>query len=153
MLGCDVGRPSNDVFTFAYQDISLQANNSRKTHILRLNDVLHASIERGDMARAQWAWSILARCKEYDWKQDWRTALLLLSTKPGTTHLDHERKLNFLRKTMRHHPTEVSFLYNMLWAQFIFETQAESILQEIVLCLIGMGRFEAALDELDLYAP
>lgn len=102
---------TQDIFTFTFQDPSFHANSSRKAHILRLNDLLHVSIERGDMARARRAWSILARCKEYDWKRDWRTPLLLLKGDMSTSASKYERELSFLKKTMRHHPEEVGIPY------------------------------------------
>lgn len=100
-------RATQTEFAFAYQDRHLHTNSSRNIHIRKLNDILHLSIERNDIPRALRTWSILARCKEFDWRRDWRTAFLLLKSGPGSAQWPKERTTGFLRRTMRTYPEEV----------------------------------------------
>ncbi|KAH9899724.1 hypothetical protein C8Q73DRAFT_331910 [Cubamyces lactineus] len=117
---------------------SKQPKTTRKLHIRRVFDVLNLCIQRQDWPRARRAWAILARCKEVDWKQMWRTSLLLLG-ETGNQHdlgQSHEDRVSFLTVMMRQHPEE-----------------RESILKELVLHLIQLGMHRRALEELDLYLP
>src|ERR1700722_119049 len=77
---------------------------ARKVHIRRLYDVLRLCIERNDLPRARKAWDILIRCKEFDWKVMWQTAVHLLGS-----HSDDNRpeEHEFLRVVMLQCPSEV----------------------------------------------
>ncbi|EIW82065.1 hypothetical protein CONPUDRAFT_54664 [Coniophora puteana RWD-64-598 SS2] len=108
--------------------------NVRATHIRRLFDILHVSLQRGDSHRARHAWAILARCKEVDWKEKWRMSLRLLDS--GATLQSNSRKTEFLRTIMLQSPN-----------------QREHILSELVIHLINAGKYRDALDELELYLP
>ncbi|EJD01577.1 uncharacterized protein FOMMEDRAFT_30233 [Fomitiporia mediterranea MF3/22] len=109
---------------------------TRKVHIRRLNDILHLSLERGDLSRARRAWAILARCKEFDWRTKWRTGLQVLPSSLSSNQSQQQdmRSIDLLKKLMRFNSDE-----------------QESILQEIILHLADGGKFREALDELDLH--
>ncbi|KAI0335616.1 hypothetical protein GY45DRAFT_1240454 [Cubamyces sp. BRFM 1775] len=129
--------PGEQLFIFSSLD-SKQPKTARKLHIRRVFDVLNLCIQRRDWPRARRAWAILARCKEVDWKEMWRTSLLLLGETGNEDDLghSHEDRVSFLTVMMRQHPEE-----------------RESILKELVLHLIQLGMHRRALEELDLYLP
>ena len=81
-------------------------SSTRKLRIRQLNDVLHLSIQRGDLVRARRAWAVLIQCKEYNWKAMWKTGLLLASD-PENAVTGGEEKIEFLKKTMRQLPEQV----------------------------------------------
>ena len=84
---------------------------TRKVHIRRLNDILHLSLERGDLPRARRVWAILVRCKEFDWKSKWRIGLLLLSDPSSSHQSQHENgNIDYLKKLMRHYPDEAGLV-------------------------------------------
>jgi len=112
-----------------------KSSGTRKLHIRQLNDVLHLSIQRGDLIRARRAWTILLHCKEYNWKVMWKTGLLLASG-TGNANEGGKEDVQFLKKAMRQQPE-----------------QQEAILQELVLQLTAHDRFREAMDELQLYLP
>ncbi|EPQ59106.1 hypothetical protein GLOTRDRAFT_125416 [Gloeophyllum trabeum ATCC 11539] len=127
---------SRSEFLFASLN-SKSPDTSRKVHIRRLYDVMQLCIQRGDYGRARKAWAILARCKEIHWKAMWTTAvLLLMSDKDGHAQNEGARTIDFLRSMMLRYPEE-----------------KQTILRELVLRLIQAGRYNEALDELDLYLP
>ena len=78
---------------------------ARKTHICRLNDILHICILRNDLGRARRAWSILARCKEVNWKLMWKTGLALVG---GHDHDEDDERLEYLATMMLQHSDAVS---------------------------------------------
>jgi len=51
---------------------------SRKHHLRRLNDIVHLCLQRGDLVRAKAAFSVLARCREVEWTDMWRTAIAVV---------------------------------------------------------------------------
>ena len=79
---------------------------SRRVHLRRLYDILHLSIQRGDLHRARRAWAILVRCKEIDWRTSWMLALGLLDYSGHTTK-SNQTKIDYLRTTMLHSPEDV----------------------------------------------
>ena len=123
---------------------------ARKTHILRLNDMLNLFVERGDFKRARRVWAILIRCKEFDWRKKWRMALLLISDSTSYQRDDCTGKLDLLRKLMRQHPNEV-WLFSCGINFFTHILQQEAILQEIVLLLTKNCNFNEALEQLESY--
>ncbi|KAN0097420.1 hypothetical protein V8E55_001866 [Tylopilus felleus] len=106
---------------------------SRRVHLRRLYDVLHLSIQRGDLHRARRAWAILARCKEIDWRASWILATGLLD-RSGRRTESSQTKIDFLRTMMLHFPED-----------------REPILCELVHLYIVAGRHREALDELELF--
>jgi len=109
-------------------------NSARKVHIRRLYDVFQLCLHRNDFPRARRAWTILARCKEVDWKMMWTTGVLLLGENSGTQ--PNEKSVEFLSTMLRQYPDE-----------------RENILLELVLRLIHSEMYRKALDELELYLP
>lgn len=98
-------------FIYAFPDNEkFKPTSSRKTHILRLNDLLHLFIERGDLQRARRTWAILIRCKEFDWNTKWRTGLFLISDPKSSRQSEGQAKIDFLKKLMRRYPNEVKSL-------------------------------------------
>lgn len=81
-------------------------NSARKVHIRRLYDVFQLCLHRNDFPRARRAWTILARCKEVDWKMMWTTGVLLLGENSGTQ--PNEKSVEFLSTMLRQYPDEVS---------------------------------------------
>ncbi|KAJ6598851.1 hypothetical protein DFH09DRAFT_1243379 [Mycena vulgaris] len=106
---------------------------ARKVHIRRLYDILNVSIQRRDLARATRAWTILAHCKEVNWRALWSISVHLLSDE---LEENEPRKIEFLHVMMLQHPEN-----------------RESILGEVVLRLIDSGQHREALEELELYLP
>lgn len=80
---------------------------ARRVHLRRLYDVLHLSIQRGDLHRARRAWAILARCKEIDWRTSWMLATRLLD-RSGSRTESNQTKIDYLRTMMLHFPEDVS---------------------------------------------
>lgn len=56
---------------------------ARKFHLRRLNDIVHLCVQRGDLVRAKAAFAILARCREIDWVDMWRTGLAVIGAENG----------------------------------------------------------------------
>jgi hypothetical protein len=85
---------------------------ARLAHIRRLNDILHLSIERHDTERARKAWSILVRCKEFDWKSMWRTGLLLIANGQGGNESGSpvwsNESIEYLKGMMLKYPDDVN---------------------------------------------
>jgi len=126
--------PSIHTFLFSPpEDISPLT--SRRVHLRRLYDVLHLSIQRGDLHRARRAWAILARCKEIDWKTSWMLALGLLDHSGHRTE-SNQTKIDYLRTMMLHSPGD-----------------REQILCELVHLYIVAGRHREALAELEFSLP
>lgn len=105
---CFAGVMSTNNHTFLFASLnSKEPTSARKLHIRRLCDLLYLSIQRNDYARAERAWSILARCKEFKWRTMWRTAVHILN------HQDIEQERNwdhidFLKTMLRQNPEDVS---------------------------------------------
>ncbi|KAI9507019.1 hypothetical protein F5148DRAFT_165516 [Russula earlei] len=126
-------------FIFASSDGMKSPSTARRVHIRRLRDILHLSIQRGDLHLARRAFGLLTRCEEIEWVDMWKIGLIILAVNPpppcdsipGTA-----RHIEFLRVMMLQHPEE-----------------RESLVQELVLSLAMAGRERDALDELELYLP
>ncbi|KAJ7929990.1 hypothetical protein B0H13DRAFT_2228379 [Mycena leptocephala] len=122
-------------FVFAPTTDAKNPSTARKIHIRRLYDVMHMCIQRRDLERATRAWTILAHCKEVDWRTMWSTSVHILAENMD----DNEktaRKVEFLRLMMLQHAED-----------------RETILKELVLRLILAEQYREALDELELYLP
>jgi RNA polymerase I-specific transcription initiation factor RRN11 len=111
---------------------SKQPGTARKVHIRRVYDILQLSLQRHDLERARKAWTILARCREFDWKSMWTLGVHLLGASEDQDNANPLR-IGFLRTLMLQHPD-----------------QKDSILRELVLRLIQSERHKEALDELEL---
>ncbi|KZT72557.1 hypothetical protein DAEQUDRAFT_743607 [Daedalea quercina L-15889] len=109
---------------------------ARKVHIRRLTDILQLSLLRKDYDRARRAWVILIRCKEINWKDMWKTAVVLLADSGDNDLEENDCRIAFLSVVIRQHPDD-----------------REMILKELVLRLIQAREYGRALDELDLYLP
>ena len=96
-------------FIYAFpgdEDNDKPPSTARLTHIRQLNDILHLCIEQRDVVRARRAWSILSRCKEFDWKYMWRTGLFMIS--PDTQEGTDDACLRYLSEMMLKYPDDVS---------------------------------------------
>jgi hypothetical protein len=73
-------------FLFASPDRRAAAPSSssaRRVHLRRLCDILHLSIQRGDLPLARNAFGLLARCEDVEWPDIWKFGLVLLATADG----------------------------------------------------------------------
>ncbi|KAG2060112.1 hypothetical protein BDR06DRAFT_1002637 [Suillus hirtellus] len=109
--------------------------NARQIQLQRLYDIVNLSIQRDDLPRARRAWSILARCKELNWKAMWRLGITLLENDVCVVE-SNPHKIDFLRTMLLQLPQE-----------------RERILAELVQHYILAGRYRDALDELEFYLP
>ncbi|KAH0839964.1 hypothetical protein J3R83DRAFT_919 [Lanmaoa asiatica] len=125
-------QPNTHSFLFSPPENILPLT-SRRVHLRRLYDILHLSIQRGDLHRARRAWAILARCKEIDWKTSWMLAIGLLD-RSGYGTESNQTKIDYLRTMMLH-----------------FSEDREPILCELVHLYVLAGRHREALDELELF--
>lgn len=94
-------------FLFASPDRKVPST-ARKVHIRRLRDILHLSIQRGDLPLARRTFGLLARCEEIEWMDIWKVGLLLLAhdSVPGDA-LGTAKHIDFLRVMMLQHPEQV----------------------------------------------
>ncbi|KAJ7490367.1 hypothetical protein B0H11DRAFT_1022404 [Mycena galericulata] len=122
-------------FLFAPTGTGLNPSTTRIIHIRRLYDVMNLCIQRNDLQRATRAWSILARCKEVDWRTIWSTSVHILAE-----DLDEREKAS----------QKVDFLRVMMLQN---SEDRETILKELVLRLILSGQHREALDEVELFLP
>ena len=166
---------SSSPFLFASPD-GKAPSTARKVHLRRLRDILHLSIQRGDLLLARRTFGLLARCPEIEWTAIWKIGLVILATDSppgGDNILGTTKHVEFLRVMMLQHPEEVRSvvprpshfpvsgghgilfpLFNptppprMSYCSRTF--QRESLVQELVLSLAIAGRERDALDELEL---
>ncbi|KAG1752592.1 uncharacterized protein EDB91DRAFT_1044326 [Suillus paluster] len=121
-------------FLFAFPD-EKKMPNARQIQLRRLHDIMNISVQRDDLPRARRAWSILARCKEIDWRAMWRLGITLLEIDVCVMG-SNPRKIDYLRTMLLQLPEE-----------------RERILAELVHHYILGGRYRDALDELEFYLP
>jgi RNA polymerase I specific initiation factor len=109
-------------FLFASPDGEVPST-ARKVHIRRLFDILHLSIQRGDLPHARRAFGLLARCGEIEWMAIWKVGLLLLAqdSESDGDALATARHIDFLRVMMLQHPEQVRASLTFLFA-FHFAT-------------------------------
>ena len=94
------------------------SSSARKVHLRRLYDILHLSIQRGDLLLAQKSFAILSRCEDIEWADIWKFGLIILAA--ADDHADqppgHDdmlggtgtpKHIEFLRVMMLRHPEEV----------------------------------------------
>ncbi|KAJ7498713.1 hypothetical protein FB451DRAFT_1202811, partial [Mycena latifolia] len=62
---------------------------ARNVHIRRVYDILNVSIQRRDLTRATRAWTILAHCKEVNWRVLWSTSVHILAEELDDTPRAH----------------------------------------------------------------
>ncbi|KAH9999822.1 hypothetical protein BJV77DRAFT_939661 [Russula vinacea] len=132
-------------FLFASPDRRAPSSSARRVHLRRLYDILHLSIQRGDLPLARRAFGLLARCEDVEWPDIWKFGLVLLAPNPAAEDEDAptpggdvgtQKHIEFLQVMMLRHPE-----------------QRESLVRELVLSLAMAGRERDALDELELYLP
>lgn len=102
-------RSSSSPFLFASPD-GKAPSTARKVHLRRLRDILHLSIQRGDLLLARRAFGLLARCPEIEWTAIWKIGLVILATDSppgGDNILGTTKHVEFLRVMMLQHPEEV----------------------------------------------
>src|SRR6266852_5249020 len=100
-------------FLFASPD-GRGSSSARRVHLRRLYDILHLSIQRGDLLLAQRSFAILARCEDIEWAAIWKFGLIILAAAdhadqpPGYDDmLGTPKHIEFLRVMMLRHPEEV----------------------------------------------
>jgi hypothetical protein len=54
-------------------------SSARKIHLQRLCDILHLSIQRGDLHLSRSAFGLLARCEDVEWAAIWNLGLVILA--------------------------------------------------------------------------
>src|SRR5580698_8829724 len=109
-------------FLFASPDGRRGSSSARRVHLRRLYDILHLSIQRGDLLLAQRSFAILSRCEDIEWAAIWKFGLIILAAAdnnhpdsdhpPGYHHvhdtlLGTPKHIDFLRVMMLRHPEEV----------------------------------------------
>jgi hypothetical protein len=163
-------RRSRGSFLFASPD-GKAPSTARRVHLRRLRDILHLSIQRGDLPLARRAFGLLSRCEEINWTVIWKIGLALLAVNyspPGDV-LGTAKHIEFLRVMMLQHPEEVgrfvifppsrivsgpASLSPLSPEGFLMTHhpvfQRESLVQELVLSLAMAGQDRDALDELEL---
>lgn len=102
-------RPRNDdhPFLFAFPNEKKRLS-TRQIQLRRLYDILNLSLHRNDLARAKRAWSILARCKETNWKAMWMLGITLLESDNNVHVMESKsRKIDYLRTMLLQLPEEV----------------------------------------------
>lgn len=92
-------------FLFAFPNEKKRPS-ARQIQLRRLYDILNLSLHRGDLTRARRAWSILARCKETNWKAMWMLGITLLETDFRVME-SNPRKIDYLRTMLLQLPQEV----------------------------------------------
>ena len=101
-------------FVFASLDGRSSSSSARRVHLRRLCDILHLSIQRGDLLRAQSSFALLSRSEGVQWAAIWKFALIILAAtnnpnEPPTAYdiLGTPKRIEFLRVMMLRHPEEV----------------------------------------------
>jgi len=99
---------SSSPFLFASPD-GKAPSTARKVHLRRLRDILHLSIQRGDLLLARRTFGLLARCSEIEWMVIWKIGLVILATDspPGSILGTTTKHTEFIRVMMLQHPEEV----------------------------------------------
>jgi RNA polymerase I-specific transcription initiation factor RRN11 len=138
------------------------SSSARRVHLRRLCDILHLSIQRGDLPLAQRSFALLARCEDIECAAIWKFGLTILAAAdpdqpPGHDILGTPKHIEFLRVMMLRHPEEVCTSVVIPVSSIVLPTlthlfhwQRESLVRELVLSLAMAGRERDALDELEL---
>ena len=155
-------------FLFASPDRRAPSSSARRVHLRRLYDILHLSIQRGDLPLARRAFGLLARCEDVEWPDIWKFGLVLLAPNPAAEDEDAptpggdvgtQKHIEFLQVMMLRHPEQVrhapSSVVRRPFANITIylsapDYQRESLVRELVLSLAMAGRERDALDELEL---
>ena len=99
-------------FLFASPD-GRRTSSARRVHLRRLYDILHLSIQRGDLLLAQKSFALLSRCEDVEWAAIWKFGLIILAAadQPPPGHVNNmlgtPKHIEFLRVMMLRHPEEV----------------------------------------------
>ena len=88
------------------------SSSARRVHLRRLCDILHLSIQRGDLPLAQRSFALLSRCEDIECAAIWKFGLIILAAAdtdrpPGHDILGTPKHIEFLRVMMLRHPEEV----------------------------------------------
>ena len=106
-------------FLFASPDRRAPSSSARRVHLRRLYDILHLSIQRGDLPLARRAFGLLARCEDVEWPDIWKFGLVLLAPAPAAEDEDEDtltpgggdvgtqKHIEFLQVMMLRHPEQV----------------------------------------------
>ena len=103
-------------FLFASPDRRAPSSSARRVHLRRLYDILHLSIQRGDLPLARRAFGLLARCEDVEWPDIWKFGLVLLAPNPAAEDEDAptpggdvgtQKHIEFLQVMMLRHPEQV----------------------------------------------
>ena len=104
-------------FLFASPDRRAPSSSARRVHLRRLSDILHLSIQRGDLHLARSAFGLLARCEDVEWAAIWKFGLGILAAAaaaddpppppPGDVLLQTPKHIEFLQVMMLRHPEQV----------------------------------------------
>ena len=97
-------------FVFASLDPSSSSSSARSVHLRRLCDILHLSIQRGDLLLAQRSFALLSRSEGVQWPAIWKLALIILAADehpPAYDILGTPKRIEFLRLMMLRHPEQV----------------------------------------------
>jgi hypothetical protein len=128
-------------FLFASPDGRRSSSSARRVHLRRLYDILHLSIQRGDLLLAQRSFAILARCEDVEWAAIWKFGLIVLAAADHHHHHHHSadrqqpgndddrpqlgtpKHVEFLRIMMLRLPEEVRshLLFIFLWPRSLGE--------------------------------
>jgi hypothetical protein len=107
-------------FLFASPD-GRSPSSARRVHLRRLYDILHLSIQRGDLLLAQKSFALLSRCEDVEWAAIWKFGLIILAAAdhpdqpPGYVNsLGTPKHIEFLRVMMLRHPEEVRTLLTFI---------------------------------------
>jgi RNA polymerase I specific initiation factor len=103
-------------FLFASPD-GRASSSARRVHLRRLYDILHLSIQRGDLLLAQRSFALLSRCEDIEWAAIWKFGLIILAAadhpdqppagNDGNDMLGTPKHIEFLRVMMLRHPEQV----------------------------------------------
>ena len=100
-------------FLFASPDRRAPSSSARRVHLRRLYDILHLSIQRGDLPLARSAFGLLARCQDVEWQDIWKFGLVLLTANdedtptPGGSDVGTPKHIEFLQVMMLRYPEQV----------------------------------------------
>ena len=102
-------------FLFASPDQRAPSSSARRVHLRRLSDILHVSIQRGDLPLARSSFGLLARCEDVEWAAIWKFGLAILAADgdhpppppPGDVLLGTPKHIEFLQVMMLRHPEQV----------------------------------------------
>jgi hypothetical protein len=157
-----------------HRHLNISSNlSTRKAHFRRLYDVYHLALQKDNPIQARRAYSLLVRCREFDWAANWRSGLEMVHLSDEDEYNDDNElqrqkrllqlKVDYLREchivhsrvarkkhSLREVGSSSSLLWSLLQADFSSIHQPEEILLQLVLLLATNKRHIEALNELEL---